>query len=145
MPLVIAASIIGVIFGAVVVSIGFRLSFQMPCYTYSLFGSIGGFLGLRLGIYIPSSFVTPSTEFMNNFEYNQVYAWHLFIHRMLLTFAILGGGTIGLGVRCLPHGVDVPSDAPKSFSNKGLGLFGYQLHEPCYPSVCIIRIGVVLA
>jgi hypothetical protein len=114
MPFVIATSILGVIFGAVVVSIGLRLSFRMPWYVYTLFGSIGGFIGLRLGMYIPSCFVTHSTEFMTNFEYNRVYAWHRFIHRMLLTFAILGGGTIGLGVSGLPRGVDEPSDAPKS-------------------------------
>jgi hypothetical protein len=114
MPFVIATSILGVIFGAIVVLIGLRLSFRMPWYAYTLFGSIGGFLGLRLGMYIPSYFVAPSTEFMSNFEYNRVYSWHLFIHRMLLTFAILGGGTIGLGVSGLPRGVDEPSDAPKS-------------------------------
>ena len=114
MPFVIATSILGVVFGAIVVSIGLRLSFRMPWYAYALFGSIGGFLGLRLGMYIPSYFVTPYTELMSNFEYNRVYSRHLFIHRMLLTFAILGGGTIGLGVSGLPQGVDEQSDGPKS-------------------------------
>ena len=114
MPFVIATSILAVIFGAIVVSIGLRLSFRMPWYAYTLFGSIGGFLGLRLGMYVSACFVTPSTEFMSNLEYNRVYALHLFINRMLLTFAILGGGTIGLGVSGLPQGVDEQSDPPKS-------------------------------
>ena len=114
MPFFIATSILGVIFGAIVISIGLRLSFRMPWYAYTLFGSIGGFLGFRLGMYISSCFVTPSTEFMTNLEYNRVYAWHLLINRMLLTFAILGGGTIGLGVSGLPQEVDEQSDPPKS-------------------------------
>jgi hypothetical protein len=111
MPFVVTTSFLGAVFGAILVSFSLRFFFQGPWYAFTLLGIIGGLLGLGLGLYGPSYFVTPPTKFISNFEYNRLYAWHIFFHRLLLAFAILGGGAIGFAVSSLPRAVDEPSDA----------------------------------
>ena len=114
MPFVVTTSFLGVVLGAVLVSTSLRCFFQGPRYAYTLLGIIGGLLGLGLGSYAPTHFVTPPTRLMSNFEYNRFYAWHQLLKRLLLAFAILGGGAIGFAASMLPKAVDEPSEARKS-------------------------------
>jgi hypothetical protein len=114
MPFVITTSFLGAVFGAIVVSISLRVFVQGPWYAYTLLGILGGLLGLGIGRYVTSYFVDPPTNFISNFEYNRLYAWHLLVHRLLIAFAVLGGGAIGFAASLLPKAVDEPSDARKS-------------------------------
>jgi hypothetical protein len=118
MQFLVTTSFLGIVFGALLASISLKFLFHGPWYAFTLLGIIGGLLGLSLGRYGPSYLVTPPMKFISNFEYNRLYAWHLFFHRLLLAFAILGGGAIGFAASSLPKAVDEPSDARKSPFNR---------------------------